>query len=1333
MNTIILIFVFIITSMNFPAKPTHPLPPTCLATIHVGLSDDCESQITLDMVLRSLVDIECMWLEIKDNKGKIIADNILTGEHAGQTLIYTVINRCEGGSCWGHIVVEDKDPPVIEVEDLTIYCGEDSSPDALGGFNISDCSDFTYTISDVFAGTLCSQDKQILRIIKAKDIFGNTAVDTQIITVLPIPFHMILPPTSSLKVSCGVIDPDQILEATGEVTDAYPTFNGVPIHLHDACNLVYKYEDHVIEICGEGCGESVKITRTWFIYDWCNLVTRPLRFEQIISAKDTLGPVIHAPDHGKIILYTDPWSCTADHTFTPPGAEDDCTPEALIKFRLLTPPGTSFTGHTAYEIPMGHHTFGWQAIDCCENYSEPVYFHVEIRDTVSPVAISKEKIVIALSYDHVEQTGKAKLFAKDVDNNSFDQCGPVTLKVRRDKDACKDGSDEYGDYVTFCCKDINDFHKVYLLVTDESGNTNLVWSEVLVEAKDVVIECTDVLVECHEDIENAIAKNIPRAYFQICQIDLEVIEISRDYTKYDPICNRGYIEVVYGIKDYPTFRCTSTVYVQYKGEFTCSSINWPDEHLITTDCKDIPSTDLTWEFGACELIGWTLESDTFYFATDACAKIINTYTVIDWCIYDAYRKTLGEEESVYALQCNNDFNAEVSSVSGIYVFTEIIKLIDTIPPELLVCENPRFPIRDQCSRSVVLQNFTDDRTDCPNLIIRYELTVITDEGQTFVYNTTKKPGEIASISLTGPDGSPLQFKGNTSHTAIWKVWDGCGNVNSCTITFFIIDDKAPTPYCISVSSALMNDGTVELWAKDFDKGSFDNCENSMLRYTFNQIPPDTAHIHQIHYFDENGRISNNTTAEALYRQGKAQIWLPELNTSGKIFTCKDFAMNPVMVKISVFDSAFNTDFCLVELNLADNTDACAEEETAMIAGKIYTEYKEFIPNAMVNLEKIDVGFLNATPTDINGQYAFAGNTISGNYSLHVDKEDDYLNGVSTLDILHIQRHILGVTSFTSPYKMIAADVNNDKAITVQDITFLQRLILGLRNDLPAGAWKFVNASQELFIENVLHEYSEVRNLIGLNQDMMAEDFIGIKIGDVSGNVSMNLNQRGSFHTRSASVHMVTEDLFVPAGSLAEITFEINKEELYGFQMYLKTKGLVISHVQFHDTKDSDILTRYTDEGIMISFAKGKEPILHNNVLTVLVKVYETGYLSEMIELSKEIEPEVYTGINMQSNMLELSFITPITDGDGIFKVFQNQPNPFENETIISFYLPDEGSVGLQIFDIHGRLIHQNQSSYPRGYNQYLVNRRDMHLPAGMYFYNLSYKGKYISMKMLISQ
>lgn len=71
-----------------------------------------------------------------------------------------------------------------------------------------------------------------------------------------------------------------------------------------------------------------------------------------------------------------------------------------------------------------------------------------------------------------------------------------------------------------------------------------------------------------------------------------------------------------------------------------------------------------------------------------------------------------------------------------------------------------------------------------------------------------------------------------------------------------------------------------------------------------------------------------------------------------------------------------------------------------------------------------------------------------------------MNGVSTQDILFIQKHILGQQTFDTPYKYIAADANNTKSITAADLSEIRKLILGVNSNYGNSqkSWRFIPVS-----------------------------------------------------------------------------------------------------------------------------------------------------------------------------------------------------------------------------------------------------------------------------------
>jgi len=87
----------------------------------------------------------------------------------------------------------------------------------------------------------------------------------------------------------------------------------------------------------------------------------------------------------------------------------------------------------------------------------------------------------------------------------------------------------------------------------------------------------------------------------------------------------------------------------------------------------------------------------------------------------------------------------------------------------------------------------------------------------------------------------------------------------------------------------------------------------------------------------------------------------------------------------------------------------------------------------------------------------ANNPIADGYSykLELTGPDDYLNGVSTLDIVLILKHILAVNVFGNDCQKMAADVNSDGNISAFDLVLLRRLILGIDSQFSdSSSWKF---------------------------------------------------------------------------------------------------------------------------------------------------------------------------------------------------------------------------------------------------------------------------------------
>jgi hypothetical protein len=175
-------------------------------------------------------------------------------------------------------------------------------------------------------------------------------------------------------------------------------------------------------------------------------------------------------------------------------------------------------------------------------------------------------------------------------------------------------------------------------------------------------------------------------------------------------------------------------------------------------------------------------------------------------------------------------------------------------------------------------------------------------------------------------------------------------------------------------------------------------------------------------------------------------------------------------------------------------------------------------------------------SDSGGHGQFFYVPLHSNLVLTPSRIDNQLNGVSTYDLVLISKHILGIESFNSPFKMIAADANKSGSITTFDIIELRKLVLGIYDSLPNNtSWRFVpkefqfpnvqNPFQTIFPEKVV-----LQDWTGYPHDF---EFTGIKVGDVNNSAIPNATTPPPAESRATSF-LTLPDLELKSGEIYEI-------------------------------------------------------------------------------------------------------------------------------------------------------------------------------------------------------
>jgi hypothetical protein len=172
--------------------------------------------------------------------------------------------------------------------------------------------------------------------------------------------------------------------------------------------------------------------------------------------------------------------------------------------------------------------------------------------------------------------------------------------------------------------------------------------------------------------------------------------------------------------------------------------------------------------------------------------------------------------------------------------------------------------------------------------------------------------------------------------------------------------------------------------------------------------------------------------------------------------------------------------------------------TFVLQGKVTIFSGEGIANV-----SLSIGLGLETKTDLAGNYFFSELSPSQVYQIVPTKNTNLQNGLSALDLLKIQKHLLNIELLSTSVQMIAADVNHSETISTLDLLAIQKVLLNRETTFPNNtSWRFV---PEIFNlanttgQNFNFQFPETYTVENPTTDLTI-NFTGIKIGDTNGSV-----------------------------------------------------------------------------------------------------------------------------------------------------------------------------------------------------------------------------------------
>ena len=124
-----------------------------------------------------------------------------------------------------------------------------------------------------------------------------------------------------------------------------------------------------------------------------------------------------------------------------------------------------------------------------------------------------------------------------------------------------------------------------------------------------------------------------------------------------------------------------------------------------------------------------------------------------------------------------------------------------------------------------------------------------------------------------------------------------------------------------------------------------------------------------------------------------------------------------------------------------------------------------------------------------------------------------------------------------------------------------------------------------------------------------------------------------------------------------------------------------------------------------------------NMFILTLQATRSTRLSDALRLTSDMTPaEAYSSAGDRMTV-HLRFVNGKSQTND-FHLFQNDPNPFNGSTRISFRLPQESEAKLTIFDGNGRILKTEQGNFKKGDNAINISLKDTPSVKGVLFYRL---------------
>ena len=314
----------------------------------------------------------------------------------------------------------------------------------------------------------------------------------------------------------------------------------------------------------------------------------------------------------------------------------------------------------------------------------------------------------------------------------------------------------------------------------------------------------------------------------------------------------------------------------------------------------------------------------------------------------------------------------------------------------------------------------------------------------------------------------------------------------------------------------------------------------------------------------------------------------------------------------------------------------------------------------------------------------------------------------------VSRHVVGAVELT-PDERLAADVDSDGRLTMNDAVHIARYTVGITppGHIRAGEWKFIP-------DHVY--YSSIAS------DKIHQDFEGVLLGDVHG----GWNNQGLPKREGISDWVVS--VCSESAGLQEIEVNVTADggELFACDFICRYDSSVLEFVSVNKTRQT--------QPFQLNFRQSETGTLRVGMFATNPIFGKQPILNLRFKRKMRTEPYIvsFRNIYMNDCRVEDIVLSPADSGyDDLadaLSLMPNVPNPFNEETVFRFNVPDRSQVLLRVFNGMGReVVTLVDEEKPKGRYEIRWDGRDDRgriVSSGVYYCRISTDNDHVVRKMI---